>query len=117
MTKSQAFALLAFLAVKLTLSRLSGLQQKSGLMCGMVLLRTLASSELDHPQVCAKVQAAVSDMARESVVRCLPKVLHPNSVLGIELQEDEATATQRATLISMRGRLLVALCSAREIDA
>ena len=57
------------------------------------------------------------DLARESAARCLPKVLHPNSVLDFDIQEDEASATHRAALISKACSLHEAIRRASEIEA
>ena len=67
-------------------------------------------------QVCADLQAAMLDLARESAVRCLPQVLSPESVMGFELQEDAATATQRAALIRKACSLQAAISEAHELE-
>ena len=57
------------------------------------------------------------DLAKESAARCLPKVLHPDAVLDYGLQENEASATHRAALISKACSLHEAICRASEIEA
>ena len=56
------------------------------------------------------------DLARECAVRCLPQVLSPEAVRDFVLEEDVATATQRAALIRKACSLQAAIAEAHELE-